>query len=794
MAAVVIIARSTLRRRWRSVVVLTLLVGFVGAVVMALAAGARRTDTALSRFETASRAATLEIDVGRTTASRIAELRRVPGVVGVAELYQLTLDSNPQNLAIVAQVDRRFGRDVDRARVIEGRLADPGRVHEVTIGEALAQQLHVHVGDRLHFRSYSPADILAARADDAGPVSPHGPDVFLRVVGLVRRPLDLGGRGASGGVVVPTVAFLQRYRDQIGSFGGSILRVRTEGGSAALARATTAAKQLFGRAAVFSFTSLGIEGKGAQDAIGVTTVGLVIAAAVAALAGLVSIGITLSREIALVDGDQLTLSALGVRPRGRVLAAAAVGLPVALGGLLLAGLGAVVASRWFPIGVAAQAEPDPGIRIDGLVAIAGPAAILLAVLVVSLLAGARTARQLQEQQPRQRPSAVTRAVTEVGAPPPATAGIRFALDPGSARPALPVRSSLAGAVFGILVVVAVLVFSASLRHLVATPAAYGWTWDVTAGDAQAKQQGGGCGPITTRLAHEQVVSAVAVICSGSVEIHGAPVTGWGFQHLRGRIDPTIVAGRMPRTDREVALGADTLARSGLAVGDRVQINGPARSLSYRIVGQAAIPGLSDPSPLADAAVFAASGLERLGDVNGGSNLVVRFAPGVDRATAKARLRAIAGPQGTPVWPTVPTEIDRVRRIDGLPVALGCFVALVAVVAVGFALVTAVRRRRRDLSVLKTLGFNRRQVRWVVASQATTVAIVGLVLGIPLGLLVGHLVWGAVADNLGVSTRATWPVTGVLLLVPTVLVLVNVIAVVPARRAARLRPAVVLRSE
>jgi len=342
--------------------------------------------------------------------------------------------------------------------------------------------------------------------------------------------------------------------------------------------------------------------------------------------------------------------------------------------------------------------------------------------------------------------------------------------------------------------VAVLVFSASLEHLVSTPTAYGWTWDSSAGDMKARQSGDDCSPITTRLAHERVVSAVAAVCSNPVEIAGAPVAGWGFQRIRGRIEPHVVVGRAPATETEVALGAETLAAARRSVGDRVKISGSQRTRTYRIVGQVVMPGVSDPAPLDDSAVFTAAGLDRVGRTNGGWDLVVRFAPGVDHAAAVRRLRRIGGPDGVPFTATVPVEIDRVDRINGLPIALGVFVAVVAVVAVGFALVTTVRRRRRDLAVLKTLGFDRRQVRATVAWHATTVAAVGLVAGIPLGLVVGRLVWHAVAENLGVATAPTWPVVAVLLLVPAALLVVNLVAALPARRAARTRPAVVLRSE
>src|SRR4029078_2507777 len=93
MGPIRMLARSELRRRWRSVVVLTLLVGFSGAVVLALVAGARRSESSLTRFEDASRSADVEFDAGDATPAQVDELRKVPGVDAVAQLQQLTLIS-----------------------------------------------------------------------------------------------------------------------------------------------------------------------------------------------------------------------------------------------------------------------------------------------------------------------------------------------------------------------------------------------------------------------------------------------------------------------------------------------------------------------------------------------------------------------------------------------------------------------------------------------------------------------------------------------------------------------------
>jgi hypothetical protein len=232
-----------------------------------------------------------------------------------------------------------------------------------------------------------------------------------------------------------------------------------------------------------------------------------------------------------------------------------------------------------------------------------------------------------------------------------------------------------------------------------------------------------------------------------------------------------------------------------SIGDTVAGRGPHGTVRYRIVGQVLFPTLGNPQALADGAAFTGAGLLRIFDSNNSSNrfLIGRFASGADHATVERRIAAIPG-LGAAATSAVPVEVNRVRHIGWLPVTLAAFLAGVALLAVGHALVTGVRRRTRDLAVLKTLGFNRAQVRATIAWQATTLAAVGVAIGIPAGVIIGKFVWGRVADGLGIATTAAIPALALLLTIPAVLVLVNLIAYFPARTAARTRPAIALRSE
>jgi predicted lysophospholipase L1 biosynthesis ABC-type transport system permease subunit len=117
-----------------------------------------------------------------------------------------------------------------------------------------------------------------------------------------------------------------------------------------------------------------------------------------------------------------------------------------------------------------------------------------------------------------------------------------------------------------------------------------------------------------------------------------------------------------------------------------------------------------------------------------------------------------------------------------------------VATIAHLLVTSIRRRRRDLAVLKTLGFVRRQVSSAVAWQASVFVGLALLVGIPLGAAAGRGLWVVFASRLGIGSVAPLPWATLLLLVPVALVVANGLAAAPGWVAGRLRPANVLRTE
>ncbi len=429
---------------------------------------------------------------------------------------------------------------------------------------------------------------------------------------------------------------------------------------------------------------------------------------------------------------------------------------------MLAVVGAILASPLLPLGLARRADPDVGTHADWMVLAIGIAFVLVTLGVISFVAAWRATRTLSPNQisrSRRRTSPVVEAVARAGMPPTATNGLRMALNAGRGEQSVPIRSAFAGAVFGVAGITAVLVFAASLAHLQDTPRLYGWTFDVKT-EVGTHPKAVCVDPDTHGLANAPGVAAVAAVCTREIEVAGHPVSAIAFQSLRGHIDPEIVAGRAPRAPDEIAMGSVTLDATHTRIGELVKVHGESgETRSYRIVGRTVLPTLSVDSlqPLADGVAFTVPGFQPL--MSEGANethfLLLKLGRGANRDAIERRARAVPQSKNAGT-PSTPVEMDRLRQINWFPTILAGLLTVLALVAVGHALVTSVRRRRREIALLKTVGFSRRQVSATVAWQATTLAAVGLVVGIPIGLLIGHAVWEAVADGLGVATVATMP--------------------------------------
>jgi hypothetical protein len=256
------------------------------------------------------------------------------------------------------------------------------------------------------------------------------------------------------------------------------------------------------------------------------------------------------------------------------------------------------------------------------------------------------------------------------------------------------------------------------------------------------------------------------------------------------------------TADEVALGAKTMRRLGAHSGSMIDIRGfVGQRVRYRVVGKVVIPADADPR-LGEGVMLSRAGLRRA--VEGSpfvkpqaDSLFVRFAPGADRTLAVDGLERLAssGPGLLDdLQPAKPNDVVNFGGIQALPFVLAGILGVLGVATMTHLLASAVRRRRRDLAILKTLGFSRGQVTAAVLWQSALLAALALLIGVPLGIGVGRWLWTVVATQLGVVVESRVPVPAVLLVIPAAIVLAAAVGAVPARVASLTKPALVLRTE
>jgi len=373
---------------------------------------------------------------------------------------------------------------------------------------------------------------------------------------------------------------------------------------------------------------------------------------------------------------------------------------------------------------------------------------------------------------------------------------------------VPARSTLVASVLALAAVVAALTFATNLDRFLETPRRFGVNWDARVGlgaedpdDARALQR-----DVSAILRDDPSVSGWSEAAASRVELEGHTVPAIAIRPIEGDVLPTVIDGRIPERDNEIALGTRTLERFELEVGDTVLATFRSTRQRLHIVGRVALPGAGnypggDKTAVGDGAVLTTQGLEALSPSFGDFRAyLVRFRPGADPEVVRTRLDEKLGRLDLPpetaevVGVEKPADVVDYERVRATPLVLAGMLALLGNATITHALATTVRRRRRDLALLKALGFTRGQVSSTVAWQASAVAVIALVVGVPIGVAAGRLAWTLLAQNIGTIAEPATPLLVVALAVPGALVLTNVVAAIPAWLAARTNAAAALRAE
>ena len=819
--------RSALRGSWRQTTVLALLIGILGAVALGALAGARRTGTAYGRYLAAINASDVFVNVpgvlpGMPATRPITLISALPGVVAHATYIGLTgypvVHGKPDDAFVTDSVNGSLDGEYfsqDRATALAGALPSADSTTTVVLTPAIARMFGTGVGGTVRYE-FTP---MNAQGQPTG--QPFTRSYRVAAIATIPPALVDQSDEVEGSVLPPGAT-----RQLLHEFYYAWIGLRLARGSAGIPHlqqqltdlALSLQRQIkreTGQNAndiYFAINRTDVIRSQVRQAIAPEVIALTVFGAIAGIAMLVLAGQGLAQLVSRRAPDGAVLRALGATRAQAALASGLPGLIPVLGGLALAVAGAVALSPLAPVGPVRRYDPSQGIAADPLVLGAGAAvcgALLLGLLAVLAI---RTAgRRGTWAGPRS--SALARAAAAAGLPAAVVVGTRNALEPGRS---VPVRSALLGAIAAVAAVVSAVVFNASLAGLVSHPARYGWNWD-TVIQAEAGYNSFRPGVMEKLLAGQQAVAGWSEFSFAQLPIDGKVIPALGLRRDLGSIQPPTTAGQAMTGGNQVELGPVSLAALGKKIGDTVRIGVPPYTRTVVITGTVTLPsfgvGAADHVSLGrgamvpEATLLAAVGAGKpAATVNQSipvfpSAVAIKWAPGTTAAQRAALIYRVtsANPDGTPggtyeLRSAMASAIINTEQLGGQPLALGLGLAAAAVLSLTLTVLGLVRRRRRELALLKAVGMTRGQIRAVIAWQTTLTLLIAVLIGGPLGIIGGRLAWRAFAGSLGVVPLVEVPLPALVGGLAVLIVVGNLLAALPATVAAQTRPGVGLRTE
>ncbi|MDT4939198.1 MAG: putative transport system permease protein, partial [Pseudonocardiales bacterium] len=672
--------RLEVRRRWRSLTVLALLVALSAAVIMTSLAAARRGASTLTRLQERTQPATAYV-LANKAGFDWGPIERLPEVEALSNFivdYTLSVEGIDGNGVGFPFVDDNIMRTIEKPVIQKGRLPDLHRADEVLVTPKFVRTYHKGVGDTVVFELPSPKQLDDSFTGETLSKL-DGPRVRARIVGVGVSLWFADSPDAPGGIA-PSPGLAMKYpRETRGDpnakgntqFVNALVRLKH--GEADLPRFRDELARVSGYSDIDVVDQIAMA-RTMQKHITFESRCLLAFGLAALVAALFLVGQAIARYAAASSAELQTMRALGMTPRQATVAATSGPLIVGVVGAAVGMLAAWVASDWFPYGTAKYFEPTPGRSWDWLVL--GVGAVLVAVLVV---AGAVIAAQLAVSAARRgvsgRRSTVATAVARSGAAVPVVVGTRFALESGRGRTSVPVRPALFGAVIGVIGIVAAFTFSRGVSDAANNPARFGQTFQLAAFVGINNGDFGPTDRIAAALAAnhrttgvDDARTAVATGQGGDVS-----VSLWEYDATPKPIPVAVLKGRLPSAADEVMLGPQTLSAMKAHVGDTVSLTGDRhRPVRLRVTGVGLVPE-GPHNGYADGGWISRAGYDSVFEGFKFHVLLITVPHGTDLHSAASALvsevgKAVPEAKGSlDIGPgDVPTEVAVIRQVRTLP--------------------------------------------------------------------------------------------------------------------------------
>jgi putative ABC transport system permease protein len=727
------------------------------ALAVSLRAGAADPYEQIARATNAADVHVLVHGRGRADVAALARARGVRAVDGPFDVVGVSVRSRPSNLNMALE---GIGPDarIDRPKVTQGRWLSGAR-GEVVLDRTFARDGRFHVGQRitvlLHDRaaSLTVVGLAIAPGGDGSWVSPSslaaigtGGDRFGSLL-----ELQLADRAASG-------AFVDDVRRRYGPDQVDVWDWRQD------------------RQDVTDRTSTSLVVLGSASLAALLAVGFIVANAI-------------SGRILASRRDIGLLKAAGFTPGG-------VTSLFVVENVILAGAASVVGTA---IGIAlSPLMLEPTANLLGTTTPSGLRPVTVAAGVLGVLAvvclftalpawragrlGVLEAIALGRTTVSTKPSRAARVAAALHMPPAVVLGVKDAFASRS-RAAM----TIASLALTMGTVVMALGTEATYHRVIQDSSLRAKPYDllVDANDVS---------PARTRAllaAQSGQVAGTATVAGATASVPGSPVDVW-MRALGGdyqRRPYAVRDGRMVSGPGEAIVGRGLLDALHLKVGDRLPLEADGARLDLRIVGRYIEPDNDGRTAIFDRRSVPAAALARFGPQQ--YELQLR-----DRSDAHAVQAALVRSSAGRLGVEVTADSARQERDDLRPVLYGTDALLLAIGLVNLltTLLLGIRERVRDFAIFKVLGLTPRQVLAAVTSGGTLLASVAVVGGTLIALPVFHalVVVTNPTDGPDLVTSPTW--WWVLLMFPGALLFTTLASVLPARRAAAIKPAQALRYE
>jgi hypothetical protein len=259
------------------------------------------------------------------------------------------------------------------------------------------------------------------------------------------------------------------------------------------------------------------------------------------------------------------------------------------------------------------------------------------------------------------------------------------------------------------------------------------------------------------------------------------------------------------------VGPETLDDLGLSLGDTITVYGQAgtwedpgeeTSMRVRIVGIGVIPMAGGEARLGRGVTLTLDGVTRLNPQAAPDGYWLRLAERSEPSAVVADLIRELGaspPAGDPGFFDQSFFVDTVgvgdiEQVDRAPQFFAAVMGVMALGVIVYLLASELGANRRDLAVMRALGFRRRDVGRAVGWQSIAYMLAALAIGVPIGVVAGRVAWWLYAERLGVVPEPTVPWSELALVAVSALALAGAIGMLLSRSTTSTQPAFALRNE